>query len=87
MPTCESGPLTFSASPRWSAKTITAALFVMSFAVYALTMATTYWHTDVFGSNWTSWHIATTGSPWIDGASIPQVGHRGNALLAMVEHG
>jgi len=63
---------------------ITAALFLTAGSIYALTAATSVWHTDVFGANWTSWHIANTGSPWIDGTKIPEVGHRSNFLLAIV---
>lgn len=62
----------------------TAALFLVTFAIYALTMSTGFLHTDVFGSNWTSWHIATTGTPWIDGVRIPQMGTRPDSLLAIV---
>src|SRR4051794_16816218 len=67
------------------ARRMTAALLLVAFAVYALTMSRTLWTTDVFGANWTSWHIATTGSPWIDGTSIPEVGHRSQSLLAIVQ--
>lgn len=62
---------------------VTAAFFFVVFTLYALTMARSMWHTDVFGANWTSWHIATTGSPWIDGTRIPEVGNRSDYLLAI----
>ena len=61
------------------------AVFVFSFAAYALTISRTLWTTDVFGADWTSWHIARTGSPWIDGTRIPELGHRSAALLAIVQ--
>ena len=61
------------------------AVFVLSFAAYALTISRTLWTTDVFGADWTSWHIARTGSPWIDGTRIPELGHRSAALLAIVQ--
>jgi alpha-1,2-mannosyltransferase len=63
---------------------VAAGLFGLAFVAYALTMPINFWHTDVFGSNWTSWHIATTGRPWIDGTPIPQVNGRGDFLLAIV---
>jgi len=60
------------------------ALFLISFTIYSLTISRTLWTTDVFGANWTSWHIARTGSPWIDGTRIPDVGSRSSHLLAIV---
>lgn len=63
---------------------VTAALFLAAFAVYALTIATA-WHTDVYGANWTSWHLAQTGEPWIDGTAIPELGDRTDYLLAIVD--
>ena len=78
-----------NAAPRErSVHLISAVLLVASFAIYALTISRVLWTTDVFGANWTSWHIATTGSPWIDGTRIPEVGHRPASLLAVVHsHG
>ncbi|HEX3223785.1 MAG TPA: hypothetical protein VHR35_14555 [Nocardioides sp.] len=64
---------------------LTAALVLTAFAVYALTITRTLWTTDVYGANWTSWHLATAGSPWIDGAHIPDVGPRSSHLLAVVQ--
>jgi hypothetical protein len=80
-----SNPPTAAAGPRTRHRPIAAWLFLVAFAVYALTMSRTMWTTDVLGANWTSWHIVTTGSPWIDGAKIPDVGHRSTALLAIVD--
>lgn len=76
---------TSSALRPGTARRVAAALFVGSFVVYALTVSDVLWTTDVFGANWTSWHIATTGSPWIDGAVIPDLGHRSDHLLAIVQ--
>jgi hypothetical protein len=68
-----------------SARWVAAALLVVSFVIYALTISHVLWTTDVYGANWTSWHIATTGSPWIDGLRLPDVGHRSDHLLAIVQ--
>jgi alpha-1,2-mannosyltransferase len=59
-------------------------LFFGVLGVYVLTMARGYWHIDVFGGDWTSWHLARTGSPWIDGQPIPEVRNRSDYLLAIV---
>ncbi|HEX3298193.1 MAG TPA: hypothetical protein VHR85_15360 [Nocardioides sp.] len=81
-------PSTVADGPANRRRPIAAWLFLVAFAVYALTMSRTLWTTDVYGANWTSWHIVTTGSPWIDGARIPDVGHRSTELLAIVHtHG
>jgi hypothetical protein len=64
---------------------VVAGLIVVAFGLYALTISRTIWTTDVFGANWTSWHIANTGSPWIDDATLPWVGHRSDRLLAIVQ--
>jgi len=77
-------PSTVADGPANRRRPIAAWLFLVAFAVYALTMSRTLWTTDVYGANWTSWHIVTTGSPWIDGARIPDVGHRSTELLAIV---
>jgi hypothetical protein len=74
-----------NAAPRErSVRGISAALLVASFVIYALTISRVLWTTDAFGANWTSWHIATTGSPWIDGVPIPDLGHRSDYLLTIV---
>jgi hypothetical protein len=73
------------ATPRgWTTGWVSAAILLVSFAIYALTISDVLWTTDVFGANWTSWHIATTGTPWIDGSHIPDVGNRPQNLLAIV---
>jgi alpha-1,2-mannosyltransferase len=71
--------------PRRRTRQVVGVLFVCAFAVYALTMSRNLWTTDVYGANWTSWHIVTTGSPWIDGSRIPDLGHRSTHLLAIVQ--
>jgi hypothetical protein len=78
-------PTTTAGPPRRRTRRIAAVLFLGAFAVYLLTMSRDTWTTDVYGANWTSWHIVTSGSPWIDGAKIPDVGHRSDALLAIVQ--
>jgi hypothetical protein len=60
-----------------------AVLLLATFMAYALTMATSISHTDVFGANWTSWHIAHAGTPWIDGTPIPEVAGKSDALLSI----
>lgn len=60
------------------------ALFFGAAVVYSLTISRDLWTTDVLGSNWTSWHIVSSGSPWVDGAPIPGAGIRSNQLLAIV---
>lgn len=63
---------------------MTAAVLLVSFLVYALTISDSLWTTDVFGANWTSWHLVSAGNPWIDGTRIPEVGQRSDHLLAIV---
>lgn len=63
---------------------ITAVLFLVAFGVYAMTISRAQTTTDVFGANWTSWHLVKTGSPWIDGITIPQIAHRPPGLSAIV---
>jgi len=76
-------PATASCETR--AHRITVALLLVSFVIYALTISGGLWTTDVFGANWTSWHIASAGNPWIDGTPMPEVGQRSDHLLAIVQ--
>jgi alpha-1,2-mannosyltransferase len=46
-------------------------MFLGFFCIYALTISHSLLSFDVYGANWTSWHIANSGSPWIDGTPIP----------------
>ncbi len=59
-------------------------LFAAASFVYVATMSRLMWTTDVFGANWTSWHLVATGNPWIDGTRISQLGHRPDSLLNIV---
>jgi hypothetical protein len=45
-------------------------LFLAFFCIYALTISHDRLSYDVFGANWTSWHLANTGHPWIDGTPL-----------------
>ena len=59
---------------RWA---VPLALLVGAFVVYALTMSHTIdvLNYDVLSANFGSWHLARTGSPWLDGVHIPFVGN------------
>ncbi len=46
-------------------------LFVVAFAVFVLTASRGYMSFDVWSSNYASWRLATHGSPFIDGVSVP----------------
>jgi hypothetical protein len=63
-------PAPGSNARRWLAPAL---LFVGLFCVYAPTISHSQLSLDVFGTNWTTWHLATTGHPWIDGARIPEL--------------
>jgi hypothetical protein len=63
---------------------VTAGLFVVTFIIYAVTIPTSAWTTDVYGANWTSWHIAHTGAPWVDGESVRVLDVRTDSQLALV---
>lgn len=46
-------------------------LFVLSTLVYAATVARSHFSADIWTSNFASWHVAKTGSPWVDGIPFP----------------
>jgi hypothetical protein len=48
-------------------------LFMVAFGVYALTISHVIVSLDVWSANFGSWHLATTGSPWIEGLRIPML--------------
>ncbi len=53
-----------------------AVLFVVAFAIYALTITHSQISFDVYGANYTTWRLVSTGSPWIEGVHIPALaGH------------
>ena len=66
-----------------------AAVFFMSCSVYLLTFAHFAISPDVYGSNWTAWRLATTGSPYIDGAKLDGVSQalRGHMLIIQTPEG
>ena len=47
------------------------ALFVGAFAVYARTIAHSEVSLDVWSANFGSWHLATSGHPWLEGIRVP----------------
>lgn len=58
--------------PPWLVATL---LFVVAFAVYAPTIAHASVSLDVWSANYGSWHLATAGTPWIEGLRIPVLDH------------
>src|SRR5215204_2051720 len=48
-----------------------AALFIVTLAVFLLTAQRSGGHMDFWTSNYASWHLVQTGTPWIEGVSIP----------------
>jgi alpha-1,2-mannosyltransferase len=63
-------------------------LFVGLFLVYAPTISHSQLSLDVFGTNWTTWHLAATGHPWIDGANIPELHeHQTRVLIVDGQNG
>jgi hypothetical protein len=54
----------------WPAAT---ALFLIVAAVFALSSARSTLSMDVWSGNLASWRIATTGAPWLDTVSVPQL--------------
>jgi alpha-1,2-mannosyltransferase len=57
-----------SGIPLWVPGTV---LFFLAFGVFALTISHTVVSVDVWSANYGSWHLATTGNPWIEGIRIP----------------
>jgi alpha-1,2-mannosyltransferase len=49
------------------------ALFLVTFLVFAATASRGYLCFDVWSSNLSSYQLATTGSPYLDGVSVPQL--------------
>jgi alpha-1,2-mannosyltransferase len=58
--------------PTWFAGAL---IFLTAFAVFALTISHTIVSLDVWSANFGSWHLATTGNPWIEGIRIPLLDH------------
>ena len=58
---------------RRAAWIVGAALFLVTTAVFALTSARSTISLDVWSGNLASWRIATAGTPWLDGVSVPQL--------------
>lgn len=48
-------------------------LFLLASTVFALTGARSNISMDVWSANLASWRVATTGSPWLDDVSVPQL--------------
>ncbi len=47
------------------------AVFGIAFVVYAATFSHSFVSPDVWSADFASWHVAHTGSPWVDGLSMP----------------
>ena len=56
------------------------AVFGIAFAVYAATFSHGFVSPDVWSADFASWHLAKTGSPWVNGLSMPPLD--GNPLRA-----
>ena len=63
----KSDPAAASRHPSW----LPWLVFACSSVVYALTISHGLVSLDVWSSNYASWHLAQTGSPWIDGVRVP----------------
>jgi alpha-1,2-mannosyltransferase len=62
-----------------------ALLFLVFFCIYALTISHARLSYDVYGANWTSWHLVNTGNPWIDGTPVPYIqDHHGPIKILIV---
>jgi hypothetical protein len=70
-----------AAHRRWLAPLL---LFIGLFCVYAPTISHGQLSLDVFGTNWTSWRLVTTGHPWIDGAHISEL-HQHQTQVLIVD--
>ena len=57
------------------ARVVEVALFLVMFLVFAATASRSYISYDVWTSNLASYELATTGSPYIDGLSVPDLEH------------
>lgn len=67
---------TRSATPWHRAHRVAIALFLVTFLVFAATASRSYLCLDVWSSNLSSYQVATTGSPYLDGVSVPELdGH------------
>jgi hypothetical protein len=56
------------------------AVFGIALAVYAATFSHSFVSPDVWSADFASWHLAKTGSPWVNGLSMPPLD--GNPLRA-----
>ncbi|HET8616275.1 MAG TPA: hypothetical protein VFL94_12180 [Actinomycetales bacterium] len=50
-------------------------LLVGAVSVYALTVVRSYFSADIWTANFASWHLATTGNPWVEGIPFPAFDH------------
>lgn len=58
-----------------------ALVFGILFALYVITISTGHLSYDVYGANWTSWRLAQTGTPWLDGAPPPDLVANASVLI------
>jgi alpha-1,2-mannosyltransferase len=66
------------ATPWHRARRVEIVLFLVTFLVFAATASRSYLCLDVWSANFSSYQIATTGSPYLDGLSVPELD--GNSL-------
>ncbi len=57
------------------------ALFAVVFAIYAATADRYGGHLDYWSANYASWHLAHTGSPFVEGVSIPELDDNSERLV------
>jgi alpha-1,2-mannosyltransferase len=50
-------------------------LFLCALGVYTLTVVRAHYSADIWTANFASWHLATTGKPWVEGITFPAFDH------------
>jgi alpha-1,2-mannosyltransferase len=63
-----SGPTPARTRWRWGA-----ALFLVAFVVFSATATRSGGHYDFWSGNYSSWHLVSSGTPWLDGEPIPEL--------------
>lgn len=60
-------------------------LFLASFVVYAVTISHGPLSLDSKSADFAAWHLASHGTPWLDGVSLPMFHHHDNVSVWMID--
>src|SRR5215204_3846164 len=62
-----------------------AALFIVTLAVFLLTAQRSGGHMDYWTSNYASWHLVQTGTPWIEGLTVPELDENSRRFVWVID--